>query len=208
MRTQARSTRLLDRVLGVPAIYGHATRLIRGGWRSRYVREHVQPSAGDRILDLGCGVADVLDALPLDVRYVGVDADARYIAHARRRHGSRAQFVCARLDRDLTDEFKGFDLVMANGVLHHLDDANAADLFAIARAAVRGAGRLVTIDGCYVTSQSPVVRFLLKHDRGQFVRSRAGYERLARATFGDVRSSVHQNLIRIPYTHLIMVCRP
>jgi SAM-dependent methyltransferase len=203
-----RDVRVLDRLLDMPAVYGRAAAFIRGGWRTRYVREYVRPSAGDRILDLGCGTASILEELPAGVHYLGIDASARYIAHARRRHGHRAQFVCARLDRAMTAEVHGFDIVMANGVLHHLDDDTAAILFAIARRALNGSGRLVTMDGCLAPDQSLIVRFLLRHDRGRFVRESAGYERLARAAFGDVQASLHRNTLRIPYTHLVMVCRP
>jgi hypothetical protein len=41
--------------------------LLRSGSRDRYVREFVRPFAGCRILDIGCGPADMLAYLPQSV---------------------------------------------------------------------------------------------------------------------------------------------
>src|SRR5919109_1548014 len=61
----------------------------------RFVREHVRPASGSRILDIGCGPGHILGALPADIRYVGFDASADYIAAARRRWGAIGEFHCA-----------------------------------------------------------------------------------------------------------------
>jgi SAM-dependent methyltransferase len=199
---------LLDRLLARPAAYSRLSALVGGGGRARYVRDHVRPVPGMRILDIGCGTGDVVDVLPADVHYVGLDASRDYIDRACARYGARGDFVCAPIDARMAPRWPPFDLVMANGVVHHLDDAGAADLFALARAVLRPEGRLVTIDGCYVPGQSAIARFLLSRDRGRFVRAPADYERLARAAFARVDVTVRHDLIRVPYTHLIMECRP
>jgi hypothetical protein len=51
-----------------------------------------------------------------------------------------------------------------------------------------------------------MVRWLLAKDRGKFVRTREEYLRLALARFSKVESHVRHDLLRIPYTHLIMRC--
>ena len=99
-----------------------------------------------------------------------------------------------------------FDLVMAIGVIHHLNDAQAAKLFELARRVLRPGGRLVTFDGCYVPRQSRIARWMLAHDRGRFVRTQEEYLRLASAHFSKVESQIRHDLLRIPYTHLILRC--
>ena len=43
-------------------------------------------------------------------------------------------------------------------------------------------------------------------DRGKFVRTREEYLRLASARFPKVEPHLRHDLLRIPYTHLIMRC--
>jgi hypothetical protein len=51
-----------------------------------------------------------------------------------------------------------------------------------------------------------VKRYLLSRDRGKFVRTLPEYEALARTQFDRVATYIREDVLRIPYTHLIMVC--
>lgn len=193
-------------LLADPRIYSLFRRLVgRDTARSVYAREHLRLQAGQRVLDLGCGTGDILEFLP-PVRYAGYDISPGYIERARSRFGQLGEFHCRAVDDDLPVAAGAFDVVIAHGVLHHLDDAAARQLFRISRRALKPGGRLVTFDGCFTDDQSAVARLFLSLDRGRHVRERASYERLARAEFGEVRCFVRHDLIRIPYTHLIMEC--
>jgi SAM-dependent methyltransferase len=180
---------------------------ITGAKRGRqiYVQNYIRPKAGDRILDIGCGPADILEALP-EVEYHGFDLSSNYIESARKRFGNRGSFHVEAVNRELIAKYAGFDLVLANGVLHHLNDAEATDLFQIAKTALKPGGALVTLDGCFVEGQSRAAEYLLRRDRGQFVRKQPDYLRLASQTFSKIESHLTHNLLRIPYTHLIMRC--
>lgn len=192
--SQAGVYRLFARLVGA----AHGRRL--------YVGRYIRPRAGDRILDIGCGPADILEALPA-VDYHGFDLSADYIGSARKRFGSRGQFQVEAVNAELVRKYAGFDLVLATGVLHHLTDAGAVDLFRVAHAALKPGGRLVTLDGCFQSGQSFVARQLLRQDRGKHVRDEAAYVALARQVFGEITPAVTTDLLRIPYTHLIMECR-
>jgi SAM-dependent methyltransferase len=193
-------------LLGRARVYSLFRRLVgRDTARSVYAREHLRVQPGQRVLDIGCGTGDILEFLP-DAQYTGYDISPQYIERARRRFGHRGEFHCSAVDEALPVPAHSYDLVIAHGLLHHLDDADAVKLFRAAKRALRPGGRLVTFDGCYAEGQSAAARLFLSLDRGRHVRSRAAYERLARAEFGEVRSFVRHDLIRIPYTHLIMEC--
>jgi len=197
----------LSSTLSLPAGYRLFRRMVGGesAWRI-YLDEHVKPAAGDKILDIGCGPADVLNYLPA-VNYTGLDISPEYIFSAKERFGSRGRFCCGDVGLTTIEGEQGsFDLVLATGVIHHLDDAPAAKLFALARRVLRPTGRLVTFDGCYVPQQSRIARWMLAKDRGKFVRTREEYMRLASAHFSKVEPHVRHDLLRIPYTHLIMRC--
>ena len=174
---------------------------------STFVSTYVRPAAGDRILDIGCGPGKLLDHLP-QVDYFGFDFSPSYIESATRRYGHRGQFFCQRVSeaKVFLEQPESFDIVMAIGVLHHLDDSEARQLIDIAWRALKKGGRLVTYDGCYVRDQSRAAKYLLSRDRGQFVRDERGYTGLASSRFDKVRPSIRHDLLRIPYTHIIMEC--
>jgi SAM-dependent methyltransferase len=202
--------KIIDRfstLLSLPAGY-HVFRWMIGGdsaWRT-YLADYVKPVPGEKILDIGCGPAGILDYLP-EVDYTGLDISADYIRSAKQRFGSRARFLLSDVSvASIGEEQDGFDLVLAMGVVHHLDDIQAARLFELARRALRPAGRLITYDGCFVPQQSRVARWLLARDRGKFVRQQEDYLKLASAHFAKVEPYLRHDLLRLPYTHLIMRC--
>ncbi len=193
-------------VLSIPAIYS-LFKLIIGGSSSRttLVREYVRPKCGDRILDIGCGPGDTLPYLP-DVKYVGFDASQEYIKAAQTRYGVRATFICEQVSTTTLKEPSSFDIVLAIGILHHLDDAEALQLFHLAQAALKPGGRLITFDGVFVEKQSPFARYIISRDRGQNVRTKEGYLAIASQVFSNIAVTIRHDLLRIPYTHLILEC--
>lgn len=197
---------LVRPILNRPFFYEFYHTLIGANYRSRVlVSDYIRPKAGDRILDIGCGPGNMLPFLP-EGQYLGVDANTSYIAAAQERYGRRGEFVCERVSHHSVQQFGTFDIVLALGLVHHLDDAEAGDLFRLGYTALKPGGRMITNDGCYTSGQSAAKRYLLSRDRGQFVRTQPEYEKLARTWFPEVRASIREDVLRIPYTHLILEC--
>ena len=103
------------------------------------------------------------------------------------------------------DHFGTFDIVMANGLFHHLDDREADQLVAIASRALKPGGKFCSLDNCYITDQNPIARFLVSRDRGQNVREAEGYVALIKPHFDSVELFTRHDLLRVPYTHAICV---
>lgn len=193
----------LREVLSDARVYELWSRLVGGNHgRSTLVREHVRPQAGARVLDLGCGPGDLVRHLG-DVRYVGIDTSEEYIDQALRSFGDGAEFRVGDATR-LDDDLRRFDLVLAFGVLHHLDDSGVAGLLRGASAALEPGGRFVSVDPTLVSGQSRMARLVVSWDRGGHVRSPEEYERLVASTFGEVRRTVRSDLLRIPYSHCVL----
>lgn len=195
-------------LLAHPQFFQLFDTLVGGGFCVRFLTaNHLRVQSGQRLLDVGCGTAAILADLPADVQYTGCDIHEGYVEAARRRFGDHGRFLVSRV-ADLRPERLGeFDLVLAKGVLHHLDDAEALALFSLARKVLVAGGRLVTFDGVFVPGQSAAARWILAHDRGSHVRSQAAYTELARCSFSNVQASIYNHLLRIPYTHLVLECQ-
>ena len=194
------------RILEVPKVYSTFQNLVGArATRQCLVDNVLKIRPGDRVLDVGCGPADILEFLP-EVNYLGIDYSADYIDAARRRFGDRGRFLAVDVG-SLKDQGEGdFDVVMALGVLHHLDDASAAGLMRDVRASLKPGGRFLCIDPLIEYPQNPIARLLARLDRGQFVRTLDGYSALARSAFDEFLVEPRRDLLRVPYSHAITRC--
>jgi cyclopropane fatty-acyl-phospholipid synthase-like methyltransferase len=192
-------------VLALPAAYNLWWSAVGGpALATVLVGEYLRPAVGARVLEIGCGPGMIVDYLP-QVEYLGFDLSAKYIEMARRRF-PQAEFVCERVSQFSLAQQQSFDAVLAFGVVHHLDDQEARQLFQVAHDALKLGGKLVTVDGVWTDDQSRAARWLLARDRGEYIRNQAGYVKIASQVFANVRESVRHDLIRIPYSHLILEC--
>lgn len=198
----------LTRILELPGSYRFLGKIacVVANARVAYAQQYLRVKEGERVLDLGCGPGDILSALP-DCEYVGVDVEKRYIEAARQRFGGRGTFRCTSVEQFVLEAPGSFDLVMANGVLHHLDDMQADMMLQLAARAMNQNGRMVTLDGCYVQGQSRLAKAFLRRDRGKFIRETDAYLQLAHRHFTDVHGDVRHDLLSFPYTLLVMTCR-
>ena len=179
-----------------------ASRLYR-----RLVQNHIRTAPESSILDLGCGHAPILEYLPHNIRYVGIDLSPKYIRAAEEKYGSRGEFHCLAVE-DISDAgLSGFDLVLGVGVLHHLDEHQVRSFFRLANKALSSSGRCLTVDPCLVVNQHFVARFLIRLDRGRNIRSPEAYAALAQTVFPRLDQSIIHNGLHVPYTHLILESR-
>ncbi len=193
-------------ILSHPLVYSTLQTLM-GAHSSRrsFVENYVKPFPGMKVLDIGCGPADILAYLPA-VDYSGFDISEDYIDQARKRFGTLGQFQCRQLALEDLENLPSFDVVFALGLIHHLEDDEAINVMQLALRALKPGGRLLTIDPCFDLSQNPIARMLIRGDRGQNVRDKAGYETLAKAVFESPHIEVRHRAW-IPYTHCFMECR-
>ena len=198
---------IVNSILANPLFYWSYQRLV-GGDRARrlFIENHVRPRKEDKLLDLGCGPGNILDFLP-NLDYHGFDVEPQYIKAAKDKYGNRGTFICADAESFEVSEPHSFDLAIATGVIHHLDDAQADNLFRIAASALKSSGRLVTFDGCYMPGQHPISKLMLKSDRGKFVRTREAYLQLAQKHFSSIDAVIDESYFKIPYTSIIMECK-
>ncbi len=195
-------------LLEYPALY-QAFQVAGGffGARVRAIAEYLAVRTGSRVIDVGCGPGFIVDHLPSGIDYFGFDVDERYIAYARRHFAGKGTFRCQAFDAAAAAACGPADIVMMNGVIHHLDETTAITLLKAIRESLNPSGTLFTLDGCIRKGQSPIASFLLRNDRGRFVRSEAAYRALLRSVFEDVETDIREDLSCVPYTFIIGLSR-
>ena len=178
-------------ILSHPALY-QAYQNAGGffGARIKAIADYLTLRPGMRVIDIGCGPGHILRHLPEGIDYTGFDIDEAYIAYARRSFGHLGTFHCRHFDATAAREFAGADVVMMNGVLHHIADDGLQATLADIRDVLRSDGVLFTLDGCYREGKSRIAKWLLDNDRGEFVRDRDGYDQVLRRAFGKVNLAI------------------
>lgn len=197
----------LYRLTQIPAFYESFQNLLGAtASRRRLVQEYILAKEGEQVLDLGCGPATILEAMP-DVSYLGIDLNAAQIEQARRDYGDRGQFHCGDFNSLKEEIASTFDLVLVIGLLHHIDDGRVRELASLAASFLKPSGRLLAVDPVYTDDQTWIARRLAAADSGRCVRTADGYRDLVASAFKDCVTHVRHDLLRIPYSHCITVAR-
>jgi len=189
-------------------IYNLAQRVVGAEKARRLLVQKYFPAKGAyRMLDIGCGTAEILRHLPEDIDYYGFDASDAYIRQAKQTFGDRGTFRAELVREASLQSLEPFDIVLAFGLLHHLDNAEAGTLFSLAAQALKPNGKLITIDPVYAPGQNPLARWIISKDRGQCIRTADAYKALAESAFTQVSTSTRHDMLHIPYSHLILECK-
>lgn len=195
-------------VLEAPILY-QAFQVAGGffGARVRAISEYLVLRPDSRVIDVGCGPGFIVDRLPTGIVYFGFDIDDRYIAYAQRHFADKGTFQCRQFDDAAATALGPSDVVMMNGVIHHIDDITAVALLKSIRKALNPSGILFTLDNCFHEGQSKIARFLARNDRGRYVRSDGAYRALLQSVFGAVETHVRQDLSWVPYSFVVGLSR-
>ncbi|WP_118949829.1 class I SAM-dependent methyltransferase [Taibaiella helva] len=197
----------IRKILKVPFIYTFYQNLVYPrSSHLRYIRDFVQPFPGAEVMDIGCGPGTVLEyllAVTPQVNYSGFDFNPQYIDHAQKKYGDKGYFACKRVSHLDTDEANKYDIVMANAILHHLNDEEARHLYATAHNALKPGGYLVTFDPVWIPNQNSFAKWLIKKDRGQNTRTEAAQLALARTYFDKNETFIDHKFLNVPYTIIV-----
>lgn len=188
----------IKRILSLPIVYDTYQFLVNSHkMRKIFVKEFIKPVEGETLLDFGCGTGNMVPYLP-GLTYYGCDLNSQYIQKAKERYGDKGKFLIAGEDGYPQEELPPCDIVIASGVLHHLDDNIAKQFLKTAKAALRPGGRLITNDPCFTPKASYAEDFFARHDRGNFVRTYEQTEALVKEEFSDFKLDIRNDMYLIP----------
>ena len=194
----------LRSILSFPLIYQTYQSMVGASRLHALVARLAREAGSQTVLDVGCGTGTLASFLPDEIGYLGIDMSEAYIDEATRTHPQRT-FRCGDvMDMDL--EGATFDLGVAVGLLHHIDDDIAIHMLDTLGSHLSPGGQFVSIDPCFAMGQSFLSKAVVSADRGQNVRTSEEYRKLAQNAFPSVEVRVDHRLLRIPFTACILVC--
>ena len=162
----------------------------------------------DIILDIGCGPANILKSIPKEVVYYGYDLSEDYIKTAKKNYEARnAKFEVASISElELSEELIGkVNYVFAIGVIHHISDEDVKKIFTLAKTALCKNGKFISMDNYFYKNQNLISKFLIKNDRGKYVRTEEQYTDLAKKYLGnEITITKMNNLLKVPYDHIFI----
>lgn len=121
--------------------------------RLRHASKHIQP--GNRVLDLACNEGHLIDFLPANTPYLGIDIAEKAIKIARANHPNH-EFMIADLSEALPNLTDKFDVVVMLAFLEHISDPGA--MLRIVKPVLNSGGKII------VTTPAPYGRRV--HDIG------------------------------------------
>lgn len=173
------------KLLGHPFVYDQVRPRVVGGIDMRPLYDLLSPPARRAVLDVGCGTGDALRYLEGFERYLGIDTDEVAIDAAKRRWEGRAnvRFEARLLEEGDIRELEPTGVVLS-GVLHHLTNEQAVDVFKLVGASPELV-EIVTSDIVFLPGKL-FNNVLAMMDRGRHCRAPDAYARLAWSTGFEV----------------------
>jgi len=211
MTQSGQDDRGFKKLLAHTRLYDFFQNHILGGRKARrwLATNFWKLKGGETVVDLGCGSGTVLEYMPKDIDYLGVDISENYIQAARQRFSHRGRFFLGTVRDFLNQEDQrsgSVDMVLCNGLLHHLPDDEAIEVLELSKRILKPKGRLVCLEATYLERQTRMSKWIVSTDRGTCVRSEQEWKNLVGRTFDNYSTWILTGLIRIPYTHIVIEC--
>ena len=195
----------IHKIFSYPFFYSLTQKIMSGvSTRSFLVKDIINKD--DKVLDIGCGTAKIIESLP-PVYYYGYDISKKYINYAKKKYiSNRNKFFCKKFNTTELNKLPKFDFVLLFGIIHHLDDYELYDLFCIIKKALKKNGKVITCDPVFINNQNFIAKFLIEKDVGENVRYKDCYLKLLKKYFKNIKFKVKiQNFI--PYTWFYTQCQ-
>jgi SAM-dependent methyltransferase len=177
----------------------------KSGTKDFLSSEILKTDSVERVLDFGSGIGHH-SQLFQGKQYLGIEPSESCVLSAKRLYkDSTATFLLGDHTALKSLPKSTFDLVFAIGVLHHIDDLVFNEFVNQAFRLLKPGARLMTFDPVLHGNQSALSKWVVKQDRGHWVRTENEYLAVIKTVFsGDTDSRIYSKLLRIPYDHILI----
>ena len=177
----------------------------KSGTKDFLSSEILKTDSVERVLDFGSGIGHH-SQLFQGKQYLGIEPLKSCVLSAERLYkDSNATFLLG--DHTALKSLPGgtFDLIFAIGVLHHINDLVFNEFVEQAFRLLKPGARLMTFDPVLHRNQSKLSKWVVKQDRGHWVRMENEYLTVIKRVFLDhTDSRIYSKLLRIPYDHILI----
>ncbi|MEE2746813.1 MAG: class I SAM-dependent methyltransferase [Pseudomonadota bacterium] len=154
-----------------------------------------------RVLEVGCSVGNISEIFKdITCDFIGIDIDQKALKYARERFLKVSHMTFHKADLNLLDSrFGRFDLIMFNGMCHHVETKDLEVLIGSAVNLLADKGKIIVSEPIISDDQSRIERFLQRLDRGNYFRSSSQLQnilsqvsgmRIVRVDYAEIRISL------------------
>ena len=156
-------------ILEIPIFYNFIQKLFsHQNTRLRW-NKLIEENQDGIVLDVGCGPGNQSINFKKSRAYIGLDISEVYINEAKRLYGEYGEFhVLSATDIDILPHSE-FDLVILNGVFHHLSDNDIIEFLGKVCQKLKKNGVLVSVDPTFISGRF-FANLIVSQDRGLHVR--------------------------------------
>lgn len=197
----------MKRLLNYAIFYNFYQNLIGcNRFLKNYTKDYLKLKDGDKVLDLGCGTANMVKYFPSGVKidYTGIDFQKNYIDYCSKKYKNYT-FIC----KNLLDEInldKKFNIIYSEAVLAAISDEQIYKMFVTIQKHSDKNTRIILSDMNYKEDASFLMRFLQSNERNKNVRRKDDYIKLLTDYFNIDKVYELDNVYRIPYSKVVFEC--
>ena len=195
---------MIKKILNIPLIYHLSQKIfLADNFRKKILKKFITNKNFD-ILDIGCGPGNMIKNLSYN-KYYGFDTDKRYINYAKETYQD-CNFFCEKFSLSSVKKISKVDVVILFGILHHISDKETLKLINNIHFCLKRRSKIIIIDPVFKKNQNKLAEFLIKNDRGNFVRTTDGYVKLLKKSKLNLNYKIYDQKI-VPYTYIVTILK-
>ena len=196
------ATNKITEILSFAGVYQLYQWLVgAGNYTKLFANSYIKQQPNEKILDIGCGPADIVKHLHMNANYTGIDLNEHYIQKARKKYPQHTFIIGESADFPVEDE--SFDTIFMVGVQHHLDDATLKKLTRQINEKLKKGGRFLYLEPVRTDQQGKVEQWFMNNDRGKYIRGAEQYQSITKQVFPNSKHEILQGTMNIPFTIII-----